>query len=219
MSITVKSDSRAFIAAVDRMMKQSRRSRGEVMKTQARGILKTVISITPPSNGKTTGSAAKKVGEAHVMNDILRIMKPVRRPDGEDPATIHARYRNSRGTVGRGLGNRRYGVNPAILRSYIAQMQKRVGYLVSGWAHTAQALGNVPMNAWMRRNSAPGSVDLKITDKGVQIKSTNAAKFAGNIKDMERRISFALKVQKGKIERQIENYENRLHRQTGFARR
>lgn len=216
--ITIKADTRAFIAAVDRMMKQSKRSRGEVMKTQARGILKTIISITPPSNGGTTGTAAKKVGETHVMNDILRLMRPVRRPDHEDPAAIHARYRNSTGSVGKSLGKKRYGIAPSVLRSYIASVQKRVGYLVSGWAPTAEKIGNVPMSAWMKRNHAAGSADLRITANGVSLRSTNSARFAGNVKDMARRIQWAVNSQKGKIERQIENYEKRLHKATGLSR-
>lgn len=217
MGVTIRTDTRAFIAAVDRMMRQSKRTRGEVLKTQARGILKTVISITPPSDGSTTGSKAKQVGEAHVQADIFKLMRPVRRDDHENPAVIHARYRNSRGSVGKGLGKHRYGINPAVLRAYIATMQKKVGYLVSGWAATAKELG-VSMNAWQKRNAAPGSVSLKITEDGVHLVSTNAAPFAGNVAGLDRRINFALRSQKEKIERQIENYERKFHRACGLSR-
>lgn len=268
MSITVTTDTRAFISAVDRMMKQSKRSRGEVMKTQAKGILRTVISVTPPSNGTKTGTDARKAGEQTLQNDLKKIFTVA---SAQQIATqveamggkreLSARFAHqgaaALGTVTTKIlsqsemkrwhqGHRNRGTGRAItikngaatttglrkrdlkgldtgyvtardFAAYFKETKQKVGYLVSGWSVTAEKLG-VPMSAWMKRNRAPGQAELEITANGVRLVSTNAAGFAGNVKDMARRIDWALKSQKGKIERQIENYENRLHRQAGLAR-
>lgn len=66
--------------AVDRFMINSKRSRAEVMKEQARGILRSVIAITPPGNtevkrgksGQIT-TAGQKAGEKTLMSDLKRI--------------------------------------------------------------------------------------------------------------------------------------------------
>ena len=268
MSITVTTDTRAFIAAVDRMMKQSKRTRGEVMKTQAKGILRTIISLTPPSNGQKTGGDARKAGELTLQNDLKKVFTvasaqqisaQIEAMGGKrelsakfghagakalgnvttkvlsqaEMKSWHQSHRN-RGT-GRAITVRNGAATTTGLRkrdlkgldqglvtaqafaAYFKEAKQRVGYLVSGWAVTAEKLG-VPMSAWMKRNRAPGQAEILITDVGVKLTSTNAAAFAGNVKDMARRIDWALKSQKGKIERQIENYEKRLHRQTGLAR-
>lgn len=267
MSITVKTDTRAFIAAVDRMMKQSKRSRGEVMKTQAKGVLKTIIMITPPSNGQKTGSDAKKAGEQTLQNDLKKIFTVASAeqitaqvwamggkrelsakfahagaaPIGtvttkvlstSEMAAWHKSHRarstgrafTAKAAVTTGLKKKDLrGLDKALVTAqsfaaYLKQIQQKVGYLVSGWGVTAEKLG-VPMSSWMKRNRAPGQAEIVINEVGVKLTSTNAAGFAGNVKDMARRIDWALKSQQGKITRQIENYEKRLHRQAGLAAR
>ena len=77
--ITLKVNQAALIHAVDRYMRDSRRSRKAVMTTQARGILKSLVSVTPPSgwnastNTFTQGSSAKKAGERTILSDLHKI--------------------------------------------------------------------------------------------------------------------------------------------------
>jgi hypothetical protein len=89
MSITIKANTSAFTRAVDRYLENSKKTRPEYMKQQARLIAKNVIAITPPSGFYKTkendsksmvmGKKAEAVGKRAILNDLLRIfyvMKP-----------------------------------------------------------------------------------------------------------------------------------------------
>lgn len=75
-----KADTKAFMQAVDRFMSMSKRKREDVMKEQARGILRSVIAITPPGNvavGRGNSgqikSDGKKAGEKTLRADLTWI--------------------------------------------------------------------------------------------------------------------------------------------------
>ena len=216
---TLRTDTRPLLKSLDRYMEGSRRPREVVLKIQARGILKTAISITPPSDGETTGTAAKKRGEAAVAMDILKIFAPVKK--GEDQVTdldsLHRKYRSSAtGRVPHALSPK-LRAQKTLLNQYIKAQQLLVGYLVSGWAPSARALG-VSMPSWMTRNHAPGDVVIRSTSRGISIRSTNAAPFSGNVKGLERRLQFSVDAQASKIERQIQHHEEQLQKSAGLRR-
>jgi hypothetical protein len=114
--------------------------------------------------GKQFWKAARR-GNMDVALDIVRkaglqFGSVARVPD----SSIHQRNRGSTGRVLRKpiphlitAGGR--------IKSYIANVQRKIGYARSGWKDAAQALGArgryVP--AWMNRHNGPGRIDGRLT--------------------------------------------------------
>lgn len=75
MTKPFKLHTQEYELAVGRLLATSRRERGPVMQGQMKGILKTVIEITPPGSEGVKGGtrAAQKQGEAAVAADIRRV--------------------------------------------------------------------------------------------------------------------------------------------------
>ena len=76
----VRWETDGFHKALDRYMRDSKKSVSQVMRQQAALIVKRIITIMPPSNGKIGGNASgdgitsKKRGELAVKGDISRIV-------------------------------------------------------------------------------------------------------------------------------------------------
>lgn len=219
-----------FLRAFDTYMRDSKRSRMEAMKTQARGILRTVIAVTPPSGWDasagemTSGSEARKRGEQAVMNDLAKIMRAYsgKKPDSNSPSSIHKSFREaSTGRVGKSLNktgkkDQRFKVPTAILRAYKQEKRKMVGFLASGWIPAAKKLGKVRYPAWIGRHSAPGHCDLSIGPKGIAFRASNEVKFAGHMKDMQRRVTYAVNVQIKNMTKILKNLEEKQMKASGL---
>lgn len=215
--------------AVDRFMANSKRSRGEVMKEQARGILKYVIDVTPPAGWNknteelTKGGKAKQRGEQKVERDIRKIMTPARKGQKIYPESIkslHKRYRStSDGNVHTNLARkgRAYRVSREELVSYIREKRKMVGFLASGWKAAADSLG-VRLPAWITKHSGPGYAKIRANDNGIRVEFNNSVRYAGAIKDFSRRVKYAIEAQAKKMEKRIRFYEANRMKQSGFSR-
>jgi hypothetical protein len=214
-----------FLRAFDAYMRDSKRSRLEAMKTQARGILRNVIAVTPPSgwdsgaNEMTSGSDSKRRGEATVMNDLAKIMRSYsgRKPDTSTPDSIHRSFRQaSTGRVRKDLGKNKYKVSTTILRAYKEEKKKMVGFLASGWIPAARKLEKVRVPAWIARHSAPGHCSLSIGPRGIAFRASNEVKFAGHMKDMQRRITYAVNVQIKNMAKILKNLEEKQMKASGL---
>ena len=60
---TIETDIRELQAMAEKLGSFSKRDGRTLMEEQARGVINNLMLITPPSNGKTRGVAAKKRGE------------------------------------------------------------------------------------------------------------------------------------------------------------
>jgi hypothetical protein len=214
-----------FLRAFDRYMRDSKRSRTEVIKTQARGILRSVIAVTPPSGWDssagemTMGGDAKRRGEQAVLNDLAKIMRSYsgRNPDPGSPGAIHKSFRQtSTGRVGKDLGKGKFKIPTAILRAYKEEKKKMVGFLASGWIPAAAKLGKVRYPAFIGRHHAPGHCSLSVGRKGIAFRASNEVKFAGHIKDMQRRVTYALNVQIKSMAKILKNLEEKQMKASGL---
>lgn len=68
-------DTSGFSKALEKFRKLSKRDFETVLREQARGVVRHVIALTPPSQGKANGEA-KKRGEATIAADLARILSP-----------------------------------------------------------------------------------------------------------------------------------------------
>ena len=213
-----------FLKAFETYMRDSKRSRTEAMKTQARGILRSVIAVTPPSgwdaganDGKgemTTGSDSKKRGEQAVLNDLAKIMRSAgkRTPTSGSPASVHRSFRQaSTGRVERrlnkGTKDERFLIESSILNAYRQQKKKMVGFLASGWLPAANKLGKIRVPAWISRHAAPGTMTLSVGAKGIAFRASNEVNFAGHVKDMQRRVDYAVNNQIKNMVKILQNLE------------
>jgi hypothetical protein len=76
-------------ASVKRLRPYVNKTRDELITTAARGFVKDVVAITPPSNGATKGTAAKKAGEATIAGDVGRIFQPMSEQGIEQFRTLY----------------------------------------------------------------------------------------------------------------------------------
>lgn len=186
---------------------------------QAKGVMKEVIAYVPPSKGKAT-LEGKRRGEEAVASDIAKLFIGVtpRRAKETDIKSLHQRHRNAKGRVGRDLGQNRYKVPRAALNAYIRETKKSVGYLAGGFNAAAARVGYRPP-AWIWRHQSPGSVVLRISDRGIRFRATNAVDYASQIGVLERRIQKGINAQAAKIERETRHLLIRAARGAGFKTR
>lgn len=201
-----------FNAAMEKYLEGSRRSTEAVMQIQAKGIVKEIISITPPGRDGVGQSKARQAGERSVTRDILAHVKGVR--EGREEQSDAASYLEAKRYHGRlsGRTTPRVKVNAAQLRAHLKLKKSHVGRLAAGWSTAATGLGVRPPS-WVARHSSPGAFTIKANERGIRIKMTNRVHWASEITTLEQRIQRALNKQTNKIERQLryamENAANR----------
>jgi hypothetical protein len=207
-------DTSALNRSLSRFAAATRRDASDVAHQAMRGILKTVIMITPPGTGPNdTATAAKKRGEAKVESDIRKMFKPervwagpARRSTAGGRIQIKAKHQAGRSPrTGRVLGGKRRKVIPvpeADLTAYIRDRKKKVGILMSGWKPAAERMG-VSMPAWARRHSGPGHITIKQGQNGISLIAENSVSYGRTIRDIDRRLAWAVAFQRNKTERQL----------------
>ncbi len=195
----------------------SKRGIAANLQKQAGLLVEDAAILTPPGDFKSK-SWRKKAGEQAIKNDILKVLRPAKIRKNAflldatsfvNPAVVHKQYRKSRGRVMTRLkkGNRdeRFKVEPEQLKSYIAFVQQRVGYMAAGWSKAAQFLGR-SLPGWITRHSAPGVGRVNIGENDVEVVMTNSAVYSDSRNLMDRRIETALKRRYWAMIKQADNY-------------
>lgn len=210
MKATIKLDDSRFRQAMRDYARYSRKSGESLLRAQARLFVRDVVRITPPNQGRMS----KQKGDAAVRVDLSRILKPSRRANAEDAASVHARMRRRNGRV-----DRRYNPVPARnVAAYRRQVLANVGILASGWNAAAVALGlNLP--AWITRHGTKyGSIKVQFSWVRLVITISNMVRFAGAVRGMERRLQSALDRRARALRKQVAHYLKRDARRAGFKK-
>ena len=196
------------------LLATSKREAVEVMREQARGVLRRVIDITPPGGRGVQGDAARQRGQRLVVSDILRVVRGVRAPlaQEQDVKAVLARYR-VKGRVRRGA-NPRVLVPMEALQAYIAQRKARVGLLASGWKSAAEQLGIV-LPQWIGKHDDEGGYELEANADHVLIRFTNQVSYASEA-DMNARVNWALAAQETAIQRQLDYFFREVAAKSGL---
>lgn len=224
MKAELKIDDRAFRAAFKQWMWKSKRTAKECLKHQAKLFIRDVVRITPPGHwqkiqerdpkwrpGRTvrivTQAEARRVGQIVVKADIAKILVSGRkRSIAQSARQIHQRFRNKRGRVTAYLdrmGRGRYRVPAAELRAEVQRALDRVGLLASGWNAAADELG-LTMPTWIARHgSQRGRIAVQLDATNMRIVITNAVRFVGNVKDLRRRVNWALDNRARQMDKQL----------------
>lgn len=130
---------------------------------------------------------------------------------------VHHRRNFRKGSQRGGRRFRFYVSDPKNLKAYVQLEQEMIWWLASGWHEPLEALG-ARMPAGIKRHSSPGHLRVTITDSMISIEVGNDVSYAGQIKDMERRIQTVMNDWRvARLDRAWENYLAKLARQSGFT--
>ena len=91
-----------------------------------------------------------------------------------------------------------------------------VGFLASGWLPAAKALGKIRVPTWISRHAAPGAMTLSVGAKGIAFRASNEVNFAGHVKDMQRRVDYAVNNQIKNMVKILKNLEEKQMASSGF---
>lgn len=152
--------------------------------------------------------------ETSAANDILReatgsILYPF------DGGAHHRR--NFRKNANRKRGFTFYVSNPQSLDVYVQQEQSHVWWLASGWEDALSALG-AKLPYGLAKHNAPGSLKVEITNDRIVISMVNDVDYARDVKDIERRIKWAMQIRTDRMQRNWDNYLARIAGEAGMRK-
>lgn len=153
-----------------------------------------------------------KQGDTAGASDIVRantgsIIAPF------DDGTHHRRNFRRR-------GNRfRFFVSdPKNLKAYVQLEQEQVWWLASGWEDALSALGVKDIPYGVGKHDAPGTLRVEITDQRIAITMVNEVGFASAVKDINRRIAWAMGLDADTMQRNWDNYMEKLAAGVGMKK-
>lgn len=156
---------------------------------------------------------SKEPGKASETNQFFREQTGKSFTTFDDGA-IHKRLRARNGRVNR--SKIIYFVsNPEAVSDYVAKKQGNVNWLVAGWKRTALKLG-VSLPSSISRHDSPGEVILEATAERLRMVATNAVSFASNVRDIERRLQWAMNKQTDAMNRAWDDYQDKLNKAAGL---
>lgn len=220
--VKVKIDPNRFWDALDAFAQNSKKSWEQIFNQQCKLIGKQIVMVTPPMQanrlGKDTFATGKARGQAATVSDILKVFISTRSKKNSDGRKVidsldemkqlHDQQRNRRGRVG---GKRReIPAQGGVLKQYIAQKKKSVGYLASGWnaLKVKAKFGGVPK--WITDKDAGGNATIAATDNTLKFNAINNASFAGNLRGVERYMQIAVDQQARNLWKQVEKRQAQL---------
>jgi hypothetical protein len=206
---TAKVDDSQLQRKIAEVARASGKTVADEQRVVMKGIVRDVLTYTPPASQRAQGLDARRSGEASIVRDMKKLFIPVtlkgkRTEQWPNPHELHHRAFAS-GQIEAPLV--KYHVDTAKLTSLKNVLRPHVGLLASGWARAAQTLG-VSVPAWIARWAGAGrGTDLQVITSGTQIvlKVTNrmpntAAAIAAQT---QRLINFAKKAALGRLVRQL----------------
>jgi hypothetical protein len=206
----IETDIRQFQAMAGRLGQFSKRDGRALMEEQARGVINKLMIITPPSNGKTRGVKAKKLGEAAIASDVRAVFigttpKRSEVSSMEDMSSV-MRNKRRRGTIRVKRVNQPTRAARSMITKFIKEKQKAVGYLASGWASAARRLGKIRVPSWIGRHYAPGDADIRITTFRITATISNLVNWASDMDGIERRVQYAVRWQTRAMQNRVNNF-------------
>jgi hypothetical protein len=207
---TIETDIRQFQAMAEKLGSFSKRDGRTLMEEQARGVINNLMLITPPSNGKTRGVAAKKRGEAAIASDVRNVFigstpKKAEVSSMAEMANImHTKRRGGNIRIKRAVKQTR--ASRSMITNFIKVKQKGVGYLASGWASAARKLGKIRVPNWIGRHDAPGDTDFKVVTTSITATISNLVSWGSEVHGIERRMAYAVRMQTGKMRRRVDHF-------------
>lgn len=226
--LTVYSDE--FEAMFDRYMAISERSTEDEFRYQCGRVVHRIIRVTPPFHKSASVAAAKQAGMRKIDRDMRRVFAPKdlvgsrkvthlfgrtdvqelpyivpTKEEHTDLEQIWKRHK-AKDSYSRYLQYRgkKFYVSAKRYEKLLKKEQKKVGLLGAAFAPAAAALG-ATLPAFMARHAgrSSGSILQDPHSEGLRIVITNAVPYVDNVAGLRRRVEFAVRAQKGAMERQL----------------
>jgi len=215
MSRELRINTTAFNAALNRFMQHSKRDAEVVLRQQARGLMKSLIDVTPPGGRNVSNAKARARGINSLKADAFKVVEVVspKRAEETNVEPLISRHR-VQGRVKQEV-TPRILVSAAALRAYLKKQQAKVGFLASGWNQAASKLGFKPP-AWIWNNRGPGAVVIEVNERRIAVRATNRVKYASGFRDMSSLVQWAVNLQTQKLRRQLTNFLAGTARRAGF---
>lgn len=218
MATEIKVDLSDFLKSSARLRAQLGEKGGDAetfMRARAKATIKTMITRTPPGTPKVSGKYAKNLGLNKIASDAAKAVMPTTpsRAESTDVRGIIDSLRNSRGRVRKPA--KQITVPLAALNAEIKRRQAEVGKLAAGFNAAAAKLGYKPP-AWIWRHSSPGSIEIKVSKRGIKIVIINAVEFASRVEFLEKRIQAAVDEEARKNNRQLKYLVSNAAKKSGF---
>ncbi len=102
------------------------------------------------------------------------------------------------------------------LMEFVRETQKHVYWLAAGWGQAARNLGAKIPAAVSAHTTAPGAIKREITSDFAEITATNLVKYAADVKDVTRRVQWALDKRTGSLNRAFQEFVTKKAAAAGF---
>ena len=106
--------------------------------------------------------------------------------------------------------------DPKNLKAYVQLEQEQVWWLASGWEPALSALGVRDIPYGINKHDGPGTLKVSITDLLISIAMVNNVRYAGEVKDIERRVAWAMSLDVDTMDRMWEYYLKKLAGENGM---
>jgi len=132
-----------------------------------------------------------------------------------DGGTLHKRMMTRRGRVNRRKKHVFFVRDPAELEAYTAAEQDHVWWLASGWAEALRGLGaRLPYG--VGKLPAPGALRISTEGNIISITARNEVGWASDVRDLQRRVQWALDKQARSLDKRWDFYLKKLARDSGL---
>jgi hypothetical protein len=96
--------------------------------------------------------------------------------------------------------------------------QENIWWLASGWQDALTALGVKGLPYGTAKHNAPGRLKVDITTGSIEITMTNEVAYARQIKDIQRRIQWAMQLRADRMQRNWDNYLTKIAAGSGMKK-
>jgi len=214
--VTIETDMSNFQEMASKLSQFSKRDGKTFMEEQVRGAIRKLMDVTPPSNGKTRGVKAKKLGEAAIASDVRNVFigttpKRAEVSSMSEMASIHRSKQKTRSLRVKRVNQKTYASRSMIVQ-FIKRKQQKVGYLASGWASAARKIGKIRVPGWIGRHNAPGDTVISTNNHLVTANISNFVKWATDVSYVERRAQYAIRWQTRSMNRRLYHYLKKAYK-------
>lgn len=196
---------------------------GKAAETHARAKIATdIYSIYGTPNDAYEAVQAKSPGLADPMwwllkhGDIKGASDIVRETTGSIIAPFDDGAHHRRNFRRRGRNFRFFVSDPKNLKAYVQLEQEQVWWLASGWEPALSALGVRGIPYGIGKHNSPGTLRVEISTSLLSITMVNNVGFAGQVKDFERRIAWAMDIDVDTMQRMWDHYMKVLAGEVGM---
>lgn len=169
--------------------------------------------LLPQHNGQADAFwGYYKRGEIREASDLLRSAT------GSILAPFDAGVHHRRNFRRRARNFRFFVSDPEELALYVQMEQENIWWLASGWENALAALGVKGIPYGVQKHDAPGRLKVDITTGSIEITMTNEVAYARQVKDIQRRIKWAMEVRADRMQNTWDNYLAKIAGESGLKK-